>query len=262
MRRKHSAIEGEILRTAAAIFGERGYQATTLDDIAVAARISRGTFYSYFPSKDELLRRMYREVISSTQAAIEKIATEDLPVPEKLRRIVRFLVSYLATHKPLMQVFFSELLSLPSTMSRSVAQANRAFCAVIERVVEEGVRTGVFIPLHPKRFTYMLLGACNWMHRWYRPGGEWTPDMIADEIIRIVESGCLQQQTETGETVLLREMRALREEVKQMRASGRMEPECLQRGVHDTPKSGKRKERNRAADPASSVKINRSAEGE
>lgn len=219
MRRKHSAIEGEILRAAETIFSERGYQATTLDDLAVAAKISRATFYSYFPSKDELLRRMYRQVISTTQASIERIANEDLPAPERLRRIVRFLVSYLATHKPLMQVFFSELLSLSSTMGRSVTQANRAFCGVIEGVVEEGVRTGALIPLHPKRFTYMLLGACNWMHRWYRPGGEWTPDMIAEEIIRVLESGCLQQQTETGEAILLREVRALRKEVGQMQVT-------------------------------------------
>ena len=118
-----------------------------------------------------------------------------------------------------MQVFFSEMLNLSSSMSRSVAQANRAYSEVLERVVEEGVRTGVYIALHPKRFTYMLLGACNWMYRWYRPGGEWTPDMIAEEIIRIVESGCLQPQTETGEAVPLREVRALRKEVGQLRSA-------------------------------------------
>ena len=250
MGRKHSGIEAQILRAAEMTFSERGYQATTLDDLAVAAKISRATFYSYFPSKEELLRRMYRQVIASTQASIDRIAREDVPAPEKLRRIVRFHVSYLATHKPLMQVFFSELLSLPSAMSRSVTQANRAFCAVIERVVEEGVRTGVFIPLHPKRFTYMLLGACNWMHRWYRPGGEWTPDMIADEIIRILESGCLQQQTETNEAILLREVRALREEVKQMRVSGRQDQKHVQRSANHATKSVKRRERHRGPSPA------------
>ena len=230
MRRKHSAIESEILRAAADIFSERGYQATTLDDIAAAARISRATFYSYFPSKDELLRRMYRQVISSTQAAIERIANEDLPIPEKLRRMIRFVISYLATHKPLMQVFFSELFSLPSNMSRSVTQANRAFCEVIERVVKAGVRTRVVVPLNPQRFTYVLLGACNWMHRWYRPGGEWTPEAIAEEIICVLESGYLRQDTESATDVLLREMRALREEVEQLKVSLRGKPHAAQRG--------------------------------
>jgi AcrR family transcriptional regulator len=248
MGRKHSAIEGEILRAAERIFSERGYQATTLDDLAVAAKISRATFYSYFPSKEELLRRMYRQVNSTSQASIEQIARDDLPAPERLRRIIRFLVSYLATHKPLMQVFFSELLSLPPTMNRSVTQANRAFCDVIEGVVEEGVRTGAYIPLHPKLFTFALLGACNWMHRWYRPGGEWTPDMIADEIIRIIESGCLQPQTETGEAVLLREVRAMREEIRQIRVAGRQDQK--HGGANHATKAIKRRERNRGSSPA------------
>ena len=76
MGRKHSGIEAQILRAAETIFSERGYQATTLDDLVIAARISRATFYNYFPSKDELLRRMYRQVISSTQVTIERITGE------------------------------------------------------------------------------------------------------------------------------------------------------------------------------------------
>lgn len=217
MGRKHTAIEQEILRAAAEHFSARGYQATTLDDIAAAAHISRATFYNYFPSKDELLRRMYRQVISSSQVAIERIANETLPVPEKLRRIIRFLIFYLSSHTPLMQVFFSELFNLSLTMSRSVTQAHRAFRETIERVVEEGVRTGDLISLNPKRFTYVLLGACNWMYRWYQPGGEWTPENIAEEIIRIMESGYLQHKVKTEERRLAREVRALRTEIKELK---------------------------------------------
>lgn len=223
MRRKNRALESEILRAAAETFSDRGYQATTLDDIASAARISRATFYSYFPSKDELLRRMYTEVIATTQETVERIVREKISAPEKLRRIIRFFVSYIGSHKPLIQVFFSELFSLSSTMTHSVSQANRALWGVIERVVEEGIQAGAFIPLHPRRFTYLLLGACNWMHRWYRPGGEWTPDTIAEEIIQVLESGYLQQQPKllrgNAEELLLREVRALRAEVKQLQCA-------------------------------------------
>ena len=217
--RKRTAVEEEILRVTADMFSRRGYHATTLDDIATAAGISRAAFYSYFPSKEELLRRMYNQVISSTQTALERIAAEDLPVQEKLRRITRHHVHYLATHMPLAQVFFSELFNLPPEMERPVTQANRAFSRVIEKVVEEGVNTGVLIPVHPKRFTYALIGMWNWMHRWYRPEGEWTPDTVAEEFIRILESGYLQRQAEPESEALWRELRALRQEVAALRTS-------------------------------------------
>ena len=224
MQRKRASRETAILRAAADTFSERGYRATTLDDLAAAAGISRATFYSYFPSKDELLRRMYQQVTSSTQAAIERIAAEDIPVPEKLRRIIRYQVTYLAAHKPLVQVFFSELFSLPPAMGRSVTRANRAYSEVIERVVAEGVRTGELIPLDPKRFTYALVGMCNWMYRWYRPEGKWTPDVIAEEFIRVLESGYLAREAEPGTEVLLREVRALRQEVAEVRSA--LQPEA------------------------------------
>ena len=120
MRRRHTAVETEILGVAARIFSERGYQGTTLDDIAAAANISRSTFYSYFASKEELLHRIYRQVISTTQAAVARMAGEDRPAPEKLRRIIRYLISYLATHTS-----HAFVLSPPQSRCRDVDLSKR-----------------------------------------------------------------------------------------------------------------------------------------
>ena len=216
--RKRTAIEEEVLRVAADKFGEQGYQATTLDEIAAEAGISRAAFYLYFPSKEELLHRMYKQVIDTVQAAIERIVVEELPVPEKLRRIIRHQVRYMVANIPLTQVFFSEIFSLPPELGRWVKLANRAFGAVIERVVNEGVQKGELIPLHPKRFTYALMGMCNWIHRWYRPGGEWTPDTVAEEFIRILESGYLTPRADNNPASWVQEVQALRREIEELKS--------------------------------------------
>ena len=216
--RKRTAIEEEILRVAADKFGQQGYQATTLDEIAVAAGISRAAFYLYFPNKEELLRRMYHQVIASSQVAVEHIAAEKLPVAERLRRIIRHQVRYMATNIPLTQVFFSEIFNLRPELGQWVKRANRAFGVVIERVVSEGVQTGELIPVHPKQFTYALMGMCNWMYRWYRPGGEWTPDTVAEEFIRILESGYLTQKVGQTHAPCAPEVEALRREVAELKS--------------------------------------------
>jgi AcrR family transcriptional regulator len=216
--RKRTAIEEEVLRAAAKKFGKQGYQATTLDEIAAEAGISRAAFYLYFPSKEELLRRMYSQVIAASQAAIEHIVAEDLPVPEKLRRIIRHQVRYMATNIPLSQVFFSEIFNLRPEVGRWVKLANRAFGEVIERVVSEGVQKGELIPLHPKRFTYALMGMCNWMHRWYRPGGEWTPDTVAEEFICILESGYLAPRVGNNHAPCVQEVQELRREIEELKS--------------------------------------------
>lgn len=216
--RKRTAIEEEVLRVAADKFGKQGYQATTLDEIAAEVGISRAAFYLYFPNKEELLRRMYSQVIATSQAAIEHIVAEDLPVPEKLRRIIRHQVRYMATNIPLSQVFFSEIFNLRPELGRWVRLANRAFGEVIEKVVNEGVQKSELIPLHPKRFTYALMGMCNWMYRWYRPGGEWTPDTVAEEFIGILESGYLAHGVGNNPAPCVQEVQALRREIEEVKS--------------------------------------------
>src|SRR4030095_4248950 len=216
--RKRAAIEEEILRVAADKFSKQGYQATTLDEIAAEAGISRAAFYVYLPSKEELLRRIYSQVISTAQAAIEQIVAEEVPVPEKLRRIIRHQVRYMATNVPLSQVFFSEIFNLRPELGQWVRRANRAFGEVIEKVVKEGVQKGELMPVHPKRFTYALIGMCNWMHRWYRPGGEWTPATVAEEFIRILESGYLTRRVENSHAPCVQEVQALRREVEELKS--------------------------------------------
>jgi len=215
--RKRTAVEEEVLRVAADKFGKQGYQATTLDEIAAAAGISRAAFYLYFPNKEELLSRMYHQVISTAQVAVERIVAEELSVPEKLRRIIRHQVRYMATNSPLSQVFFSELFSLRPELGQWVRRANRAFGEVIERVVDEGVQKGELVPLHPKRFTYAVIGMCNWMHRWYRPDGEWTPDTVAEEFIRILESGYLSHRVDNAPASCVQEVQALRREIEELK---------------------------------------------
>ena len=161
---------------------------------------------------------MYKQVIDTVQAAIERIVAEDLPVPEKLRRIIRHQVHYLVAHIPLTQVFFSEIFSLPPELGRWVKLANRAFGEVIERVVNEGVQKGELMPVHPKRFTYALMGMCNWIHRWYRPGGEWTPDTVAEEFIQLLESGYLTPRAENNHAPWVQEIQTLRREVEEVKS--------------------------------------------
>lgn len=216
MPRNRSVMEAEILRVAAEVFSEKGYRTATLDDLAAAAGISRATFYTYFPSKEELLCRLYRQHSSVTQEEVKRIIAQELPVQEKLRRIIRFQVMYVATHKSLAQVFFSEVLNLPAKMSRATIQADREYHQTVERVVKEGVQQGVLAPLDPRLLTYGLMGMCTWLYRWYRPEHQQAPEVIADAFVSMLEHGYLQQNATRDGNPLLREVREVRQMVEQL----------------------------------------------
>lgn len=184
-------VREEVTRAAAAAFGELGYEATTLDTIAARVGISKVTLYRYVSSKEELLVRVFERTIDSVRTGLRAIVKQELPADEKLRRIIRYQVRLLASHLPFLVVFFSEESRLPPAMARRVAREKRQYDRAVERVVRQGIAEGRLRNLPPTLLVFALLGACNWLHKWYRPAGRLSPDAIADIFVDLLERGYL-----------------------------------------------------------------------
>jgi AcrR family transcriptional regulator len=187
--RTRTLVHGEIIRAAASCFGEMGYRATTLQTIAARAGVSKVTLYKYVSSKEDLLCRVFEHTIETSRTGLRQIAEQELLVEDKLRRIIRYQVTLLATHLPFLTVFFSEESGLPAPIARRVAREKREYDRTIERVFREGVGAGRFRDLPPTLFVFALDGMCNWMHKWFRPQGPQTPDQIADFFVDLLERG-------------------------------------------------------------------------
>lgn len=100
------------------------------------------TLYKHVRSKEELLCRMFARTIRSFRSGLRHIVEQPLPADEKLRRVIRYQVTQVATQLPLLRVFFSEEGSLPAAMARRVAREKREYDGAIERVVGEGIAEG------------------------------------------------------------------------------------------------------------------------
>ncbi|HEU4370906.1 MAG TPA: TetR/AcrR family transcriptional regulator [Methylomirabilota bacterium] len=186
-----AAVLDEIVRAAAAAFGEVGYRAATLDAIAERAGLSKVTLYRYVSSKEDLLSLVFERTIASFRQGLRQIVEEQRPADETLRRIVRYQVALLAGHQPFLRVFFSEESGLPAAMAARAAQAKREYDRTIERVVREGIAGGAFRDLPPTMVVFGILGMCNWLHTWYRADGPLSPEQIADVFVSMLERGYL-----------------------------------------------------------------------
>jgi AcrR family transcriptional regulator len=193
-----AAVLDEIVRAAAAAFGEVGYRTATLETIAERAGLSKVTLYRYVSSKEELLSLVVERTIDRFQQGLRRIIAERRPADDTLRRIVHYQVTLLAEHLPFLTVFFSEESGLPAAMAARAARAKREYDQAIARVVQEGVQTGLLRDLPPTLVVFGLLGMCNWLHKWYRPGGKRTPDEIADVFVALLERGYLAEAPAAG----------------------------------------------------------------
>src|SRR3954449_3180806 len=174
LREKYDRRQQEVIATAAALFAERGFQATTMDELSEATGLRSGGLYHYIGSKQRLLFAIFQQLMDPLlehAAAIEDGQDE----PEtKLRALVRAWVAHIYTHLDHMAVFAQERHAIEREPEWEDVRASRdAFEAILARVLE-GVGIGDRLAL------FALLGMVNRTATWLKPGGRLRADQIAD----------------------------------------------------------------------------------
>jgi len=195
-RRRAGPTKGEVRRekvigAAALLFREKGYHATSMQDIANEVGLRKGSLYYHVSSKEDLLFQIMDRGVSSALKELEDICARDLPPMEKLRQAVNSLVGALANQAERVSIFLQELRALPPDRVKIIANKRKRYELLFRGILEEGIRQGLFQVSDAKVATYGLLGMCNWIHRWYRDGGAMSPAQIGQTFSEIFLWGCL-----------------------------------------------------------------------
>jgi TetR/AcrR family transcriptional regulator, fatty acid metabolism regulator protein len=133
-----------LLRAAVRVFAERGYHRARVGDIAEEAGVAHGLLYHYFPSKEDVLRTIFRDSWSRLIAALHGIEAAGGPAPEQLRRVAAVLLRSWRDDPDLVRVLVREVARSPH-LSEQVDEVREAFL-VIERVIARGQAEGSFRP--------------------------------------------------------------------------------------------------------------------
>lgn len=184
-----------IMNAALRLFGERGYHATSLQDVIKAAGCSKGAFYHYFESKEDLLLLFHDTFIDHLLAFAEGAARWPGDPVEKLQRILNHLLESMSTFHDHMAVFHNESRFLTQEKFSLVQVKRDRYEALMRGLVEEAIRSGQLRPdLDPKIFSFVLLGTFNWAFRWFRPGRPMRPDEMSKVLFHIVLEGGIRRE--------------------------------------------------------------------
>jgi AcrR family transcriptional regulator len=169
----------EVVAAAAREFAERGYHATSIEDLLRATGLTRGGLYHYIDGKHDLLiavqRALLEPLLSSARAAAD---AHDEP-EAKLRAVVREWVSHVETHRDHMVVFAAERRLVESDPRWAEIRRQREdFEALLAEVLDGDPLTRL-----------ALLGMVNHMPTWFRPNGRLTATEIADRFVDLLLSG-------------------------------------------------------------------------
>jgi AcrR family transcriptional regulator len=173
-----------VLDEAARLFHERGYMGTSMDDIADAVGLTKGTLYHHFPSKAVILGEIYEEAVEFVLANTPSLDDED-SATSAVRSIIRAIVELIGEHRYHVTVFYQEMRWveewLPAKDARAIRKKIRDYIDGVERVIQRGIDNGEFRDTDVSVAAYGLIGMSSWTYQWFEP----TKRLSADEISEI-----------------------------------------------------------------------------
>ena len=190
-QRKTRQRRVEILKSAAAAFRRRGYHGASMGEIAQALRMTKGSLYYYFENKEEILFFCHDYSLDILLETLERIERAGGSPPEKLRGLIESFVHHILDdlRGTAMTLDFHAL--SPALLRRVIAKRDR-FDRGIRRLLQEGMDGRAFAPGDPKLLTFAILGAVNWIPRWFDPTGPASSEEIgkvfAEYLVRGLET--------------------------------------------------------------------------
>jgi TetR/AcrR family transcriptional regulator, cholesterol catabolism regulator len=180
----------EVIEAAARVFNEKGYESTSIQDIAEAVGILKGSVYYYIDSKEDLLNEILKGVHDDALENMRKVERMDGDALQKIRAFVTSHVTFNAENLTKMGVFFHDFRSLSTERRAEVIEARDIFDTLLRSLIREGQVQKLICPdVDPKTASFAVMGSLNWIYQWYKPGGDRTVSEIADEFADLIVNG-------------------------------------------------------------------------
>lgn len=177
-----------LLQTAIHLFNRLGYHATSMEAIATEVGLTKGTLYHYYDSKTALAYECVLESIADGERMAQKADEAGGRGLEKLERYLRLQFETLAGRGG-SSWLLADISVLGSAQQAEARRRSRAVDGRVQQFLQEGIADGSIVDVEPKIAEFYLMGALNWLPRWYSPDGALSSQDLAALFIRMMFDG-------------------------------------------------------------------------
>ncbi|MBW6400678.1 TetR/AcrR family transcriptional regulator [Roseomonas sp. HJA6] len=180
----------QILTHSARLFATKGFDGTSMRDIAEACGISKSLLYHHFTDKDEIYARI---ALGSTQRLCEFVQDrlpEGASPPDRVRAFMTATGDYFQRYRSNWIASTAAFWSDPEQRRRKERMMWRdRYEGLIRQLIQDAIDAGDFRPVDVPLTGRLVLSSLNWMHRWYKPEKGMTPAQIADAYFDLIFNG-------------------------------------------------------------------------
>jgi TetR/AcrR family transcriptional regulator, cholesterol catabolism regulator len=189
----------EILRTAARLFQQRGYDATSMNDVAAALKLSKGGLYHHFQSKDEILFEIMNHAMEITQERVLNPVRGIADAEERLRALIKLHIEVVLSPRDReITVMLHENHPLPPSLRKRINARKKEYVHFLEELIAEaqektqrqGTLKGFSRPkVSARAAAFAMLGMINWIYQWYKPEGELQAQQLVPQFTELIFGG-------------------------------------------------------------------------
>ena len=189
----------EILRTAARLFQQRGYDATSMNDVAAALKLSKGGLYHHFQSKDEILFEIMNHAMEITQERVINPVRGIADAQQRLRELIRLHIEVVLSPRDReITVMLHENHPLPPGLRKRINARKKEYVHFLERLIadvqKDAAKNGqrprtAGGRVSPRAAAFATLGMLNWIYQWYKPEGDLQAQNLIPQFTELIFGG-------------------------------------------------------------------------
>lgn len=179
----------QIYEAAARLFRDKGYQATSMRDLAKEVGLRASSLYNHFPSKSDVLREICTNNAQRFLSGMLEVESLQVSATEKLTRLIRLHIQLSLEDVTSVTAFNDEWRHLEEPHLSEFLQLRKDYESRFQAIISAGVASGEFKPVNPLILSYTLFSSLRWLYDWYKPGKKITAEMLEEELLVILLEG-------------------------------------------------------------------------
>lgn len=189
---RNTVMRERITSAAANLFQVRGIGGVSMQAVAAEVGLSKASLYHYYGSREDLLRHIFGDWAREELERSREIAESEGDAATKLAAFVRLHLNSIVDNLDLYSLSFREEAQLPEDIRDEFRALKRENDVLVRRIIKEGVEAGTFQPVDETLAVFAIVGMCNWLWKWYKPGVGKNADQIAETFSHLVLQGMMR----------------------------------------------------------------------